>query len=266
MAASVAVMTLATEAVKAQGAYVNVGVGYGFPLACQTLGTNNSANSVEIVRGSLGKGFNAGAGFGYMFNENIGAELNLNYLIGGKTTLTDNSSTTNEEDVQTTKGSMLRINPAIKVTFGETVKPYAKFGMVIGVAGKITETEEDHSGAPLLPMTTEIKTEYKGGVALGVSGALGLDFMLSDMFGIYAELGAIAQSYAPTKSEIVQADFNGADQLGNMTTRDRETEYSNDLPDDTGNDDNKPNQDLKFYSPFSSWGINVGVHLAFGGN
>ncbi len=131
-------------------------------------------------------------------------ELNLNYLLGGKTTFTDNSSDNNPADVRTIKASMLRINPAMKFTFGETIRPYAKIGMAIGVAGKITETNEQNSGAPLFPTKTETTQEYTGGVSLGLTGALGVDIMFSEMIGMYVELGAIAQSYAPTKSAYTQ--------------------------------------------------------------
>jgi opacity protein-like surface antigen len=266
LAAALAVVTLSTHNAKAQGPYLNLGAGFGIGMAGQNLGTNESSNSIEVVRGSYGKGFNTGIGFGYMFNEYIGMETNLNYLLGGKTTFTDNSSDNNPEDVRVISARMLRINPAMKFTYGENIKPYAKIGMIIGVAGKITETNEDNSGAPLFPTKVETTEEYTGGVSLGLSGALGVDIMFSDMIGMYVELGAIAQSYAPTKSVITQYDINGAQHITDLTTHDKETEYLNSYdPSAPDNDDSKPDQRLKAYSPFSSIGLNVGVHFAFGG-
>jgi opacity protein-like surface antigen len=266
LAAAVAVITLSTQDIKAQGAYLNLGAGYGIGMAGQNLGTNETYNSIEVVRGSLGKGFNTGVGFGYMFTENVGMEMNLNYLLGAKTTFTDNSSDNNPEDVRIISANMLRINPAMKFTFGETIKPYAKIGMVIGVAGKITETNEDNSGAPLFPTKVETTQEYTGGVSLGLTGALGVDIMFSEMIGMYVELGALAQSYAPTKSVITQYDINGAQHITDLTTHDKETEYLSSYdPAAPDNDDSKPDQRLKAYSPFSSIGLNVGVHFAFGG-
>lgn len=52
--------------------------------------------------------------------------------------------------------------------------------------------------------------------------------MFSDMIGMYVELGAIAQSYAPTKSVITQyRSINGAQHITDLTTHDKETEYLN---------------------------------------
>ncbi len=62
LAAAVAVITFSIKEVNAQGAYLNLGAGFGLGMAGQNLGTNESANSIEVVRGSLGKGFNTGVG------------------------------------------------------------------------------------------------------------------------------------------------------------------------------------------------------------
>lgn len=250
----------------AQGLYVNAGAGYGFCLAGDNMGTNVSDNSVEIVRSSFGRGFNTGAGVGYMFNRHIGAEVNFNYLFGARTVITDNSSNSNADDVQTFRGNMLRIIPGVKVTYGDAVRPYARVGLVLGVANQMIETNEENSGAPVFPVKTEVTEVYSGGLALGFAGAFGVDFMITDMIGIYAELGGIAQSYSPTRSRITQYEVNGADQLPGMTTIDKETEYSADYnPNEVNNNAAEPRQQLKFYSPFSSIGLNAGVHIAFGG-
>ena len=78
----------------AQGLYINAGAGYGFPAAPYQMAENYSSNSnttgntsdYEIVKGSgsFGKGLQAGAIIGYMFNPNVGAELGISYLFGGK--------------------------------------------------------------------------------------------------------------------------------------------------------------------------------------
>jgi opacity protein-like surface antigen len=247
--------------VNAQGLYVDVGAGYGFNLACQTLGVNESANSIETVKGSLGRGIIAGAGVGYMFNENIGAEINFNYLLGSKTTIKDETSTTGPADERTIKATMLRINPAVKFTFGERIKPYAKFGVVVGVAGKTTETYTYY----FENIKSEETEEHTGGIAIGLSGAAGADIMFGDKFGIYVEVASVGQSWASKKSEITKYDVNGVDQLANLTTSQKEKEFVDSYDPTVTQNPDEPTKLTKIYAPFSSWGFNVGIHLALGG-
>ena len=79
--------------IHAQKTYLKLGGGYGFPAASNMyLASNNSQKNngtsttyrYEIIdgTGSFGKGAQAGATIGQMFSENIGAELNIWYLIG----------------------------------------------------------------------------------------------------------------------------------------------------------------------------------------
>ncbi|MEI8204010.1 MAG: outer membrane beta-barrel protein [Bacteroidota bacterium] len=251
----------------AQGLFVKVQPGYGLPMASSNLGTNDvnstSSTSSEVVKGSYGKGFNIGASIGYMFSENIGAELGIGYHIGSSYDITSqgivNTST------QTLKGSQFRLNPALIVAAGsEGFVPYAKFGLILGLANKLTEenTEAGNSSARTW--------EYTGGMALGLNGAFGAAYHVSDLIAIYGELEVIGMSYAPTKGTLtVLKDANGADVLSQVTDiRDKEKEFVDKLSDtvpSAATDPNKPKQELKQYSPFSSFGINVGVQLSFGG-
>ena len=83
-----------------KGAYVGVNVGYNAGAGnanVDFLDVMNSSNTTTIdesenIKFSFGKGINAGISFGYMFNENIGAELGVQYLIGGKTKYTQTNN------------------------------------------------------------------------------------------------------------------------------------------------------------------------------
>jgi len=66
--------------------YINVGGGYNLGIATQSLLFNyegtNDIEKIENVKVSLGKGLNFGLNLGYMFNGNIGIDLQCSYLLG----------------------------------------------------------------------------------------------------------------------------------------------------------------------------------------
>jgi hypothetical protein len=256
-----------------QELYINADAGYGFPAAPYLMAENSTSNTIEtnttydyeIVKGSgsFGKGVHAGAIIGYMLTENIGAELGIGYLFGGKITSThdyhgDNNSGTSES---TLSAKMLRFIPALKVTVGNgNIKPYMRTGLVIGMAGKIKSNYKT-----TILETIEREGEYTGGISLGFAGALGADFKLNNNIGIFAEIGIITQSWAPKKSEITKLTINGQDRLDDLTTNDREIEYVDSYTFYFENTDmDSPSQELKTYFPFSSVGGNVGIRFTFG--
>jgi len=66
--------------------YINVGGGYNLGIATRSLLSNvdliNDPSKIENVKVSLGKGLNFGLNLGYMFNGNIGIDLQCSYLLG----------------------------------------------------------------------------------------------------------------------------------------------------------------------------------------
>jgi opacity protein-like surface antigen len=264
----------------AQGLYINAGAGYGFPAAPYLLGENSdiqqngeisSTHHFEIVKGSgsLGKGLQAGAIIGYMFNPNVGAELGISYLFGGKI---ESKSEYQNDDYSnmyesTLSAKMLRFTPALKMTAGKgNVKPYLKTGLVVGVAGKIKSESKSTSTGEYNEGTTESEAEGTGGISIGFAGALGADFMFTDNIGIFAEMGIITQSWAPKKGEITKYTVDGEDHLDDMTTHDKEVEFVDSYSYTSGDyDENSPDQELKTYFPFSSVGVNVGIKITLGG-
>ncbi len=118
------VITLTANNLSAQGLYVNANVGYGFMMSSQNLSvlgfynysSGSNSETYEQVNVSLGKGVNVGAAFGYMFNNHLGAELGVSYLIGGKSNAKDTymGGTTDYEIYS----KMLRINPSLVIASG----------------------------------------------------------------------------------------------------------------------------------------------------
>ncbi len=243
----------------AQGVYVNLGLGYNLNAAKQVIGTNQTIGNtptVENVNGSYGKGFGFGLGLGYLFTENVGAELGFSMLFGSKykTTYSDDQGSTGNGEA---KGKIIRITPALKVTGGEKMKPYAKFGLVLGLGAK-GEMTYNETG---VGYTLKVTEKYSGGMSMGWMGAFGVDYELSDMLGIFLELNSINQTWAPEKNawSITQTSGNFSEsESGNQTYEDKLSGTQSESA-IFGVD----NQELKEYHPFSSFGIHIGAKLAF---
>lgn len=247
-----------------QGIYFDLGLGYNFSAASSVLGVESTESSSgfetnEVVCGSMGKGFGGGLGVGYMFSKNCGFEFNFSYLSGSEYEI--KSTGTGYLETQTAKGKMIRITPALRVaTSGEKIKGYCKFGPVIGVGTKVdVEETGSYSMGGGYSSSWNNEYNYSGGISVGLMGAAGIEFNLSDMFGIYFELNSISQSWAPKEMEFTETETN----VGPFGV-DTETDAGNvDFKDKV--DDNDVDKELKEFIPFSSVGIKAGIKLTFGG-
>lgn len=267
---SVLALTISSSA-KAQ-IYINVGVGYGLPafrnLVAVEYSSTPSSDTYTGVYSSYGKGLQPELTLGYKLNPHFGLELGYGFLIGSKIVADINDGSTTgftEAGEQELSARMSRIIVGGRVLFGEgDVHPHMRMGLVLGMGAKITETTSTTTTGPSFNSTFERTDEYTGGVAVGFTGGLGITYHFSDMFGIYFDAGLIAQNYSPQNSVITTYNVDGQDQLGSMTTRQKETEYVDSYTDSGSPNDGAPDQDLKFYLPMSSWGLTVGMHFYFG--
>jgi hypothetical protein len=251
----------------AQGMYANLNVGYGFGKSTMNLESLNFYNSTqgsnsvtdEQIFLSLGKGFNFGGTIGDMFSEHVGAELGINYLMGGKAKAKDEyPGGTTEYKLY---ANMLRFIPAVVIAAGgEGINPYAKFGVVISTGSAKYEWEDNDV------VITISKEKYSGGIALGFMGAVGVIFPLNDKLGIFAEINTVNQSYAPKKGELTEASYNGKDMLPDLTTSQKEIEFVDKITTEfEGNDPptSEPTKVLKQKLPLGSVGIQVGAQIKF---
>lgn len=248
----------------AQGVYMNLNAGYGMKSSAMNMDyfnfynytSSTNSSTTEYIGVSLGKGLNVGGAFGYMFNDNVGAELGLNYLLGGKSKATDEYKDGKTE--YALSSNMLRINPSFMVaTTTGKVNPYAKFGVVIGL-GSVKYRVEDNDDGRL----TNITSKYSGGIATGLSGAFGANFWMSDMLSIFAELSMINMSYAPSKGELTEIEVDGKDILSTLNTKQKEIEFVKERTQtSTPTPDSQPRVELKQKMPFGSFGLNFGVRI-----
>jgi len=256
--------------------YINVGGGYNLGIATQSLLNNdestNNITKIENVKVSLGKGLNFGLNLGYMFNGNIGIDLQCSYLLGDETTSESKDNYTflniNFYDYEkiSIKSQMFRVNPSIIIASGfDKLDPYAKFGVILGF-GSITLNYlyEEYENNILENKVIE-KWKFNGGMAFGISSALGLMYHISDLISVYGELNLVGMSYAPKKGKMTEYTINGADQLPGLTTDDKEIDFVDDITYDYDNPPSsaEPMKELKFYFPYSSIGLNIGVRFSF---
>lgn len=270
---------LCVAKVHAQKFYISAGGGYGFGIASnfsvqeKTIAAfENLTYKYKLIKGngSFGQGAQAGATFGYNFNENIATELNFSYLIGAKLIDKEIRTAPQYEFLMenTLSGHMYRLTPSLLITAGKGfIKPYMRAGLVIGIGSKLinsgTKTEAWGYGINITEVTkTEI--EYTGGTSLGFACGMGINIKINHKVGFFAEMGMIAQSWAPEKSEYTKYTLNDADILSSISVSDRITEYVDEYSYDYLYED-KPNKELKQYFPFSSMGLNAGFHFSFGG-
>jgi len=255
-----------------QGLYLKFGTGYAHMFSAQTiniamLGTDFTSGSagtnsytVERVPVSLGKGGNFSGAFGIMFSKYVGMELGLSYLLGLKTKAKwTYPGGTQEEAFYSRMASFI---PAIIITPGlDGVNPYARIGVLIGVGSIFYDMEDIDAGDK-----TVVKVKLNGGVAIGVNTAVGLQFKIGDYFGLFGEVCMVNMSYAPTKGEVIEATYNGVDDLPNWTTSEKEIEFVNEVTysQSTPHPDSQPSQELKYNFPFGSFGINFGVLISLG--
>ncbi|MFA9212866.1 MAG: outer membrane beta-barrel protein [Candidatus Methylacidiphilales bacterium] len=221
----------------------------------------------EIVELAFGKGINFGGAVGYMFNKNIGTELNISYLLGGTTTAknSSNSSTSSNSINLDYSSTMLSFIPSIVITPGfEKINPYARFGLIIGVptvTGKLSNSNTFNGETN----TTNQTTIFNGSLAFGSQSAFGIDYKINDKFSLFGELNFTSLTYTPTKGEITESKLNGVDNLATLNTRDKKIEYVDIISQDinVAPDPNAPQKAIKPSLPFSSVGINVGVVYHF---
>jgi hypothetical protein len=250
--------------------YTNLNVGYGFGKSTANLDywgfynyTQNSSTTYteEQIFLSLGKGLNFGVTVGNMFNEHVGAELGINYLLGGKSKASDEYMNGAKTDY-VLMARMGRAIPAIVIAAGtEKIDPYAKFGVVISLGSVKYEIEDNYNSDVFIE-----KWCFNGGVALGFMGAIGAKFPLSDKMRLFAEINTINQSYAPKKGELKEATYNGEDQLPDLTTREKEIEFVDEITyeyEGGNQSDSEPTKVLKQKFPLGSVGINFGLEIRF---
>ena len=221
--------------------------------------STDSLDSTDRAFYSVGQGVSADGAVGFVIAEHFALELGVGYLYGLNTVATYDGSfgSASYHWTDTVSGSLLRFTPAIVVsTELGAFSPYSRFGVVLGIARATHRSDDLDSGT-----TTVRESEFTGGLAVGLSGACGLDFAVSDRWSLFAELSFMAMSYSPTDGRVTVSTENGVDKLGTMTTREKEVEFRDSRVENTSSQPSEgmPDQSSSISIPFSNVGFGVGL-------
>jgi opacity protein-like surface antigen len=259
-----------------QGAYLKLGAGYQISsnpsFGMSTVSNTNSGFTTTTYTTEnigLGKGIHFGGGFGYFFNSNIGAEIGINYLLGGKNEFTEERTNLNMSNFFSKSNSeiytrMLFVNPSIvlKIPFS-TVSPYARLGLVMGFGHYLSERNISTTSGN--NTTTEYtKNKTSGGMAWGANAAFGVDYPLSNQFGLFGEVCINTINYKPKKTETIEARLNGNDILNTFSTSEKIIEYEDKYTEVESNNPANPNEPSKFGRinlPLSNLSFQVGIRI-----
>lgn len=265
---------------QSESSYAGISIGYGFGVPAYNIGASAKTTGITtdhtLEKGSYGQGLNFGIMGGYMFNQNVGVEIAVSYLVGSEKVFTYSTvaadsamgTVTNFDGTITfDKIKMIRINPSVKLTMGDDVRPYLRMGFIIGLSTGYTRTEE--STAVTIGSTTDTTTiekviDYSGGTAFGFSSAVGVDIDLTDNLVFFGELNFTSLAWAATRSEITKYTYNGQDIVATATPGSLETEYVDDYSASIGGSSGSTTKVFKSYLPFGTFGINAGVAFTFG--
>jgi hypothetical protein len=224
----------------AQSVYVKLGGGYGLSLASQEIfdASTTPLTTFDQKYGSFGEGINFQAGLGYNINSNFALELAGAFILGKKF---DNAIGGTDTKYF---GNTIIIMPSVVVKAPmKDVTPYTKFGMVIGIPTLNSETTTTG-------FTGTKKYKESGGVALGIQGAVGMNFKAGKHLGIFAEVFGIGMNYAPSKLENTET-YSELGLLDPAVTYNESGTYS-------ATSQPTPRRSL------SSFGLNLGLTYTFG--
>jgi len=217
----------------AQGFYVQPGITLLSPATNEVLGpkVENSLTSGSEVNSSLVGSYGSGIGLdlslGYMLSRNFGIDFGVEYVLGSET-LIEEFTDGNNYDRSYASNRRLTLSPAFVVDAGsETLSPFARFGLLIPVAGQTNGLRE--SNAPemisttipiLFPNASDFSAESiaKGQFTIGLTAAFGLRYQFSEKIGIYGSIGYTGlriprQSYEVTNATLNMSDGTSLDVL-----------------------------------------------------
>ncbi len=264
--------SVVVSAQKEKGAYISLNTGYSIGASntsnetfavrwgvTNTTEISAANNRLELADVNLGKGLNFGATFGYMFNKFVGAELSANYLLGsksnGKQKFLSGDYVNNE-----VYAKMLQLKPTLVITGGfAKINPYAKFGVILGVASKVTIENNGASGTN----TFASKQEFTGSTPIGFHGGAGLLYSVNDKISIFGELNVNNLNYSPKKSEITEATSNGVNALPLISTENAQIEFVDSVESAAISVPTSPRKEPKTNFNMSNLALNFGVRYNF---
>ncbi len=224
---AILLMSFASFQVFAQGFYIQGGLGYYSPASNEVLGPiiTNLGEENETngnIWGTFGKGVAVGGELGYMFSQNFGFGIGVDYVLGSEVVIEEFSNAgTGVADISNAKNKRLTLSPMFIVDAGsEKLSPFAKFGVVIPVLGQtdgFRSSNDPNTVSNLLlalfpdAVGFEAESIAKGQFAIGFNGDIGLNFNITENIAVFGSVGYTAlrikrKTYEVSRADIVNAD------------------------------------------------------------
>lgn len=243
--------------ISAQKMYVGASFSYQLPGTKWAIGQKVTSDTKTNLYGSMGAGMRPALRFGYMFNDNFGAELGLGYFLGSKVTLSDKNTQTDGVVMQTATAKFM--SASLQTVFRTSFGIYSKIGLYLPVSGS-TFIEYDQKIA-----TSHIVQNYelKGRMTTGFMGTIGYAYTLNDKIDLYLEAEYIGMKIYKKYSTMTAFTVNDVDQLPSLKKYSIETEFVDELPTAAQTDMNVAKKDLTSATQYSSFGFNLGLTFKF---
>jgi hypothetical protein len=223
---------------------------------------STTGTEVTSKNTNFGLGFSPAISLGYMFNQNIGAELSLGNQIGinrvNENVLLNTTTYKTYKSETRIKCSWMWVNPQLVLATSSTAfSPYGRVGVVFGFAPKMIVLVENVDDLGVR------KTEISGGMPWGLNAAFGVNYKLKNKFSLFGEFEMLQMNYSPETSEITEyKSATGVDVLASLTEKSKKTQFTDSWSStDIAND--QPNKAAKINLPLSSFKINVGIRFNF---
>ncbi|GCD80583.1 outer membrane beta-barrel protein [Schleiferia thermophila] len=231
----------------------------------------DSTASIQTQYFSPGSGLYAHLGFGYQVNDIFRFGLDIGYQYSSSSTVKDIYSTRIDtidfsfESPRTLKSNALLFTPEITfmLPMEYITRPYLRVGFPI-LIGVLQE-----KNTVVLPSNNnffdviESHTNHVGRLTFGFSGAIGLEWVLSDNLFFFTEVRALGAHFTPKSSSLVKLEVNGVGELNQLAIYQKETVYERNLT-FTTNDElvaNQPTKASPFNLPFNHVGISAGLTI-----
>ena len=209
--------------IHAQVFYVQPGVTYLGTATSEVLGPkvgNALTPGSEVngtISGSYGNGIGLDLGLGYMLSRNFGIDFGVSYTLGSKL-LVEEATQGSDYDRSYATNRRLTLSPAFVVDAGsETLSPFARFGILVPVAGQTDGLRESNNG--ILVVGDLINLLYPDGVdkfeaesiakgkpTIGLTASFGLRYQLNEKISTLISIGYIGLRIHRNSYEVTRAD------------------------------------------------------------
>lgn len=254
-----------------QGVYYKLGLQKSISTNKDYIFMQNLNDNKIIIHGSYGAGFAANTAIGYLLANNLGFEIEAQYMYKSKSI----KCISNDQVIPS--GPVVNVNykhysrnclfirPSLIHYFSEKkLKYYLKLGGQIPIISSMISNYKSQGSD-----NSEYEIKYTFYITPGAFSTIGLQYQLRNNIHVWADLSYTLQNIYIKKSTITKrtATINGVeiDYLASYTISQKERIYKKEytVTNNTPSDTNQPSIAITRAFPFSNIAFNIGVAFSF---